>query len=161
MLLYTRMKNTYYLTVISIDTMQQVQRLAIQTTEPESYNIIENEDFIVTLLDHTVTVLLPNGDGTFHIDMQTTNTLDYSYVPWSLDGNAMDYKNGKLAFAFEGYNQENGFRDSVSYEMVVLDEAGLQLWSKHQSTLHNNHLENYNTNETVRLTYQSPIKVSW
>lgn len=161
MLLYTRMKNTYYLTVISIDTMQQVQRLAIQTTESESYNIIENQDFIVTLLDHTVTVLLPNGDGTFHIGMQTTNTLDYSYVPWSLDGNAMDYKNGKLAFAFDGYNQETGFRDSVSYEMVVLDETGLQFWSKHQSTLHNNHLENYNTNEAVRLIYRSPIKVSW
>ena len=73
-------------------------------------------------------MLLPNGNGTFHIDMQTTNTLDYSYIPWSLDANAMDYQNGKLAFAYEGYNRKTGLRDAVDYEMVILDERGLQFW---------------------------------
>lgn len=160
-LLYTRLENTYYLTVISIDTMQQIQRLSIQTTESENYNIIQNQDFIVVLTDQAVTVLLPNSDGTFHIDMQTTNTLDYSYIPWSLDTNAMDYQNGKLAFAYEGYNRETGLRDAVDYEMIVLDERGLQFWAKYQCSLQNTLKDNYNSSELVRLLFNHPLEVTW
>lgn len=160
-LLYTRLENTYYLTAIEMDTMQPVQRLSIQTTESENYNIIQNQDFIVVLTDQTVTVLLPNGDGTFHIDMQTTNTLDYSYIPWSLDTNAMDYQNGKLAFAYEGYNRETGLRDAVDYEMVVLDERGLQFWAKYQCSLQNIRKDNYTSSELVRLLFNHPLEVAW
>lgn len=160
-LLYTRLENTYYLTAIEMDTMQPVQRLSIQTTESENYNIIQNQDFIVVLTDQTVTVLLPNGDGTFHIDMQTTNTLDYSYIPWSLDTNAMDYQNGKLAFAYEGYNRETGLCDAVDYEMVVLDERGLQFWAKYQCSLQNIRTDNYTSSELVRLLFNHPLEVAW
>lgn len=46
-LLYTRLENTYYLTAIEMDTMQPVQRLSIQATESENYNIIQNQDLLL------------------------------------------------------------------------------------------------------------------
>lgn len=86
------------------------------------------------------------------IDMQTTNTLDYSYIPWSLDTNAMDYQNGKLAFAYEGYNRETGLRDAVGYE---------QFWAKYQCSLQNIRKDNYTSSELVHLLFNHPLEVAW
>lgn len=93
--------------------------------------------------------------------MQTANTLDYSYIPWNLDANAMDYQDGKLAFAYEGYNQETGLRDAVDYEMVVLDEHGLQFWATYQCSLQNIRTDNYTSSELVRLLFNHPLEVAW
>lgn len=169
LLLYTRTEDAYYLTVIATDTMQQVQRLKIHpsmSAEAINYNIMEKERFIAILLDHTMIVLLPNGDGTFRIDMQTPNTLDdaYIYVSWNISENAIDYHNGKLAYAFESYDQETGYQEHLNYELVVINQQGLQFWSKYQSSMQNDHiadLDHYNASEMILLNYTNPIQVSW
>lgn len=126
--------------------MQQIQRLKLHTeTNSETYGfaVLENSDFVVSVINKKVSVLVPNGDGTFRIDMQTQNTLSNLYVPWRVDGNAMAYKDGKLAFAIEDNDESNGMRNSVSYDIVILDASGMQLYANYQSSLQNNHLENY------------------
>lgn len=164
LLLYTKYKNDYFLTIIAIDSMQQVQRLKLHTkTDPETYGfaVLENPDFVVVVINQTVSVLLPNGDGTFRIDMQTQNTLSKLYVPWRVDGKAMAYKDGKLAFATEDYDESTGMRNAVSYNIVILDESGMQLYAKYQSSLQNIPQDAYNSNEIARLLYNHPLEVTW
>lgn len=164
LLLYTKYKNDYFLTIIAIDSMQQVQRLKLHTkTDPETYGfaVLENPDFVVVVINQTVSVLLPNEDGTFRIDMQTQNTLSNLYVPWRVDGKAMAYKDGKLAFATEDYDESTGMRNAVSYNIVILDESGMQLYAKYQCSLQNIPQDTYNSNEIVRLLYNHPLEVAW
>lgn len=164
LLLYTRRKNDYFLTIIEIDTMQQIQRLKIQSTQTDDgawYNLLENDDFIVTVIDQTATVLLPNGDGTFRIDMQTPNTINLEYLAWQRDSNAMAYNNGKLAVAYEYVDQTTGFRYSPCFNAVIFDNTGLVFLAQYQSSLRNVLTDSYNLNEIVRLVDQSPIEVTW
>ena len=84
LLLFTKYKSDYFLTIIAIDLMQQIQRLKLHTeTNSETYGfaVLENSDFVVSVINKKVSVLVPNGDGTFRIDMQTQNTLSNLYVP--------------------------------------------------------------------------------
>ena len=164
LLLYTRIENDYYLTIIATDTMHQVQRLKLHSAQTDSsawYNLFQNDDYIVTIIDQTVTVLLPNGDGTFHIDMQTSAMADSSYLPWSVDGKAIAYQDGRLAFATEGYNKDTGMRDNVSFDLIVLDAHGIQLCANYQSSLQNDLTESYSSDEIVRLIYDHPIQLAW
>ncbi|MGO5095260.1 hypothetical protein ACTQ34_05460 [Agathobaculum sp. LCP25S3_E8] len=163
LLLYTRENNVYYLTVISMDTMQQIQRLVLQATQNGSgllYLLPESKNFIVTIIDKTATVLLPDKDGKFHIDMQTTNTLDYQYLPRNIDSSAIDYQDGKLALAGESYDRYSGMMQT-GFDVVVCDRNGLQLWAQYQSSLQNDLTGAYNTSEIVRLLYNHPIRVTW
>lgn len=164
LLLYTRRKNDYFLTIIEMYTMRQIQRLKIQSTQTNDgawYNLLENDDFIVTVIDQTATVLLPNGDGTFRIDMQTPNTLNLEYLSWHRDSNAMAYNNGKLAVAYENIDQTTGFRYAPCFDAVIFDNTGLVFLAQYQSSLRNVLTDSYNSNEIVRLVDQNPIEVTW
>lgn len=159
--LYTKDKNDYFLTIIATDSMQQVQRIKLHTlTDSEPYNFVvyENPDFQVCVVSKTVSVLVPNGDGTFRLDMQTPSTLESLYLPWSVDGIAMAYRNGKLAFANEDYDRNTGVRNAVSFDLVVLDEQGMQLYAKYQSSLQS---DSHNTGEKVRFIYNHPLELAW
>lgn len=164
LLLFTKYKSDYFLTIIAIDSMQQIQRLKLHTeTNSETYGfaVLENSDFVVSVINKKVSVLVPNGDGTFRIDMQTQNTLSNLYVPWRVDGNAMAYKDGKLAFATEDYDESSGMRNGVSYDIVILDASGMQLYAKYQCSLQNIPQDTYNSNEIVRLLYNHPLELTW
>lgn len=164
LLLYTRRKNDYFLTIIAMDTMQQIQRLKIQSTQADDgawYNLLESDDFIVTVIDQTATVLLPNGDGTFRIDMQTPNTLNLEYLPWRMDSKAVAYHNGKLAVAYENIDQTTGFRYAPCFDAVIFDNTGLVFLAQYQSSLRNVLTDSYNSNEIVQLVNQNPIEVTW
>lgn len=163
LLLYTREDNTYYLTVISMDTMQRVQRLKIQTIA-NSYlvnnMVLENQSFLVTVIGKTATVLLPNGDGTFRIDMQTPNTLDYQQMRF-FDGEAMDYRDGKLALVYGADGSDMETLDYTGFDVVILNQDGLQFWARYESSLQNDLTGGYNTDEIVRLLYNHPVEVTW
>lgn len=163
LLLYTREDNTYYLTVISMDTMQRVQRLKIQTIA-NSYlvnnMVLENQSFLVTVIGKTATVLLPNGDGTFRIDMQTPNTLDYQQMRF-FDGEAMDYRDGKLALVYGADGSDMETLDYTGFDVVILNQDGLQFWARYKSSLQNDLTGGYNTDEIVRLLYNHPVEVTW
>ena len=146
-----------------MDSMQQIQRLVLQTTQNGSgflYLLPENKNFIVTIIDKTATVLLPDKDGKFHIDMQTTNTLDYQYLPRNIDSSAIDYQDGKLALAGESYDRYSGMMQT-GFDVVICDRSGLRLWAQYQSSLQNDLTGAYNTSEIVRLLYNHPIGVTW
>ena len=140
LLLYTRENNVYYLTVISMDTMQQIQRLVLQATQNGSrllYLLPESKNFIVTI-----------------------NTLDYQYLPRNIDSSAIDYQDGKLALAGESYDRYSGMMQA-GFDVVVCDQNGLQLLAQYQSSLQNDLTGAYNTSEIVRLLYNHPIRVTW
>lgn len=146
-----------------MESMQQIQRLVLQATQNGSgllYLLPESKNFIVTIIDKTATVLLPDKDGKFHIDMQTTNTLDYQYLPRNIDSSAIDYQDGKLALAGESYDRYSGMMQT-GFDVVVCDRNGLQLWAQYQSSLQNDLTGAYNTSEIVRLLYNHPIRVTW
>lgn len=163
LLLYTRMNNTYFLTTISLDTMQQVQRLTIQSTADSSYGyqILESPQFLVTMIDHAITVLVPDGVGQFRIDMQTPNTLRDEYLPWNIDSEAMDYQDGKLALAYQGTSQYGSSRDLTSFETMVYDKNGLQCQTQYRSSLQNHMADSYSTSEMIILRNNHPIEISW
>ena len=164
LLLYTRRKNDYFLTIIALDTMQQIQRLKIQSTQADDgawYNLLESDDFIVTVIDQTATVLLPNGDGTFRIDMQTPNTLNLEYLPWRMDSKAVAYHDGKLAVAYENIDQTTGFRYAPCFDALIFDNTGLVFLAQYQSSLRNVLTDSYNSNEIMQLVNQNPIEVTW
>ncbi len=164
LLLYTMEENTFYLTVIDIDTMEQLQKLALAHSDEEYFSrvIYEKMGYIVFFFDqeNLLIVLERREDGLYDVGIRTAyqneEIVEYLHT-YDL---ALDYDGERLVVAKPLVDGVYWSQYTCGLFLAVFDKTGMIYYGEYQSSLDSVYVsDQYDFN--CRPMDYSPLTVQW
>lgn len=136
MVLITEENNDAYVTVIDLETMQQVQKFLLEENLYDSHyytEVIEEDDFIV-LLTRGVVIVIAEEKGVYGhaFTVEDGQTLDYV---WNYHGRSMDFDGEKLALVGDSYGRTSYVSTTCDFYLAVYDKTGLIYYGVYENSL--------------------------
>lgn len=138
LLLHTVEEGTYFLTVIGLEDMQMLQKLAVMPLPEADYGwqFHTGDDFLAVVLPGSTLVVFSRGEnGIYAVDIVTELAQAGDAVQSSgSSGLAMDYDGQR--FAVSGFlSEEELYGQSCGFYLAVYDGQGLRYYGEYSSSL--------------------------
>ncbi len=164
LLLYTTEENTFFLTVIDIKTMEQLQKLELVTWSEEwpSYVLYEEEGYIAGFFDqeNRLIVLERDEHGLYQVKINTPYQNEQVLEYFPTYGLTVDFDGNRLVAAKFLPDSKYGARQTCDLLLAVFDVSGMIYYGEYTSSLTTG-LNESNYSYHCRQMNNDPLTVQW
>lgn len=135
--LHTRVEYTYYLTIIDLATMEQLQRIELLSSMEDAYfTHYKGDDFFAYVLADMLIVVARQEDGSYCLEFSVPYQRPETIYAYGLEYNsALDYDGEKLA-VLKLITRENGsYPETSAFNLSVYDASGIIYYGDYYSSL--------------------------